>query len=325
MMNYRTIDFPKNSLFLVTGGAGFIGSNLCGAILSMGHRVRVLDNLSTGYEKNIAGFRTHPKFELIEGDIRDFAACVRVCTGADYVLHQAAAVSVPESIERPLAYTETNVMGTVNMMQAAAEAHVKKFVYASSSAVYGDDLTMPKREDTVGRRLSVYAVTKYVAEEYAAQYTTHYGLDCYGMRYFNVYGRRQDPNGAYAAVVPKFVEALLRDMPPTVNGDGEQSRDFVYVEDVVQANLLACAAPHEAAGEAYNIASGKQSSLNEMYAVLKRLLGKDIAPVYGPERAGDIRHSGADIAKAREKLGYTPAYDFERGVAEAIAWYRENL
>ncbi len=184
---------------------------------------------------------------------------------------------------------------------------------------------MPKREDIVGRRLSTYAVTKYVAEEYAVQYTMHYGLDCYGMRYFNVYGRRQDPNGAYAAVIPKFVEALLHDTPPTVNGDGEQSRDFVYVEDVVQANLLACAAPHEAAGEAYNIASGTRSSLNEMYAVLKELLGKDLTPVYGPERAGDIRHSGADIRKAREKLGYAPEYDFKRGVTEAIAWYRENL
>lgn len=324
-MNYRDIVFPADSLFLVTGGAGFIGSNLCEALLGMGHRVRVLDNLATGYEKNVAAFRTHPKFEFIAGDIEDPAACDRACAGADFVLHHAAAVSVPESIARPVAYTAANIMGTVNMMQAAAQRRVKKFVYASSSAVYGDDTAMPKREDTVGRRLSPYAVTKFAAEEYAAQYTMHYGLDCYGMRYFNVYGRRQDPSGAYAAVIPKFIEALLHDTPPTINGDGAQSRDFVYVEDVVQANLLACAAPHEAAGEAYNIACGKRTSLNEMYAVLKGLLGKDIAPVYGPERAGDIRHSGADITKAREKLGYAPAYDFEKGIKEAIAWYREHL
>ena len=324
-MNYRSISFLENSLFLVTGGAGFIGSNLCEAILSMGHRVRVLDNLATGYEKNIAVFRDNPKFEFVEGDIRDFAVCDRVCRGVDYVLHHAAAVSVPESIEEPVEYTMTNIMGTVNMMEAAAKNGVKKFVYASSSAVYGDDETMPKREEVLGNRLSTYAVTKYAAEEYAYQYMLHYGLDCYGMRYFNVYGCRQDPNGAYAAVIPKFIECLLRDEPPTINGDGEQSRDFVYVEDVVQANLLACVAPHEAAGEAYNVASGKRSSLNEMYAVLSELLGKDLKPVFAPERKGDIRHSGADISKIKKKLGYAPEYDFEKGIKEAIQWYKENL
>ena len=324
-MNYRSISFLENSLFLVTGGAGFIGSNLCEAILSMGHRVRVLDNLATGYEKNIAVFRDNPKFEFVEGDIRDFAVCDRVCRGVDYVLHHAAAVSVPESIEKPVEYTMTNIMGTVNMMEAAAKNGVKKFVYASSSAVYGDDETMPKREEVLGNRLSTYAVTKYAAEEYAYQYMLHYGLDCYGMRYFNVYGCRQDPNGAYAAVIPKFIECLLRDEPPTINGDGEQSRDFVYVEDVVQANLLACVAPHEAAGEAYNVASGKRSSLNEMYAVLSELLGKDLKPVFAPERKGDIRHSGADISKIKKKLGYAPEYDFEKGIKEAIQWYKENL
>ena len=324
-MNYRTINFPENSLFLVTGGAGFIGSNLAEAILSMGHRVRVLDNLLTGYEKNIAGFRDNPKFEFIKGDIRDAVTCDRACEDVDYVLHQAAEVSVPESIEQPVSYTMTNIIGTVNVMEAAVKHGVKKMTYASSAAVYGDDETMPKREEIVGRRLSTYAVTKFVDEEYAYQYTLNYGLDCYGMRYFNVYGRRQDPNGAYAAVIPKFIECLLRDEPPTINGDGEQSRDFVYVEDVVQANLLACAAPHEAAGEAYNVAAGKRSSLNEMYAVLSKLFGKDLKPVFGPERKGDIRHSGADISKIKKNLGYAPEYDFSRGITEAIQWYKENL
>jgi len=324
-MNYRTLVFPEIFSSPAAGGGGFIVSIVGGAILSMGHRVRVLDNLSTGYARNIKGFRDNPNFEFIEGDIRDASLCDRVCKGVDYVLHQAAAVSVPESIEQPVDYTLTNIVGTVNMMEVAAKNGVKKFTYASSAAVYGDGKTMREGEGIVGNRLSTYAVTKFAAEEYAYQYTMHYGLDCYGMRYFNVYGRRQDPNGAYAAVIPKFIECLLRDEPPTINGDGEQSRDFVYVKDVVQANLLACAASHEAASEAYNVASGKRLSLNEMYAVLSELLGKDLKPVFGPERKGDIRHSRADISKICEKLGYAPEYDFEKGIKEAIQWYKENL
>ena len=234
-------------------------------------------------------------------------------------------MSVPESIDQPVSYTMMNIIGTVNVMEAVKQG-VKKMTYASSAAVYGDDETMPKREEIVGHRLSTYAVAKFVDEEYAyQQYTLNYGLDCYEMRYFNVYGRRQDTNGAYTAVIPKFIECLLRDEPPTINGDGEQSRDFVYVEDVVQANLLACAAPHEAAGEAYNVAAGKRSSLNEMYAVLSALFEKDLKPVFGPERKGDIRHSGADISKICKNLGYAPEYDFEKGIKEAIQWYKENL
>jgi len=324
-LDYRDISFPAGSTFLVTGGAGFIGSNLCEALLSMGYRVRCLDDLSTGKQENIDAFLEHPNYTFMKGDVKEAAVCEAACDGVDYVLHQAAWGSVPRSIRMPAFYAANNIMGTVNMLEAARKAGVKKFVYASSSSVYGDEPNLPKHEGREGNRLSPYAVTKFVAEEYAKQYTMHYGLDTYGMRYFNVFGRRQDPDGAYAAVIPRFLKMLLQGEAPTINGDGKQSRDFTYIDNVIQANFLACKAPHEAAGEAFNIAYGGRVYLIDLYHTLCQALGKDIAPIFGPPRTGDIRHSNADISKARKLLGYDPEYSFEKGIALAIDWYKENL
>ena len=240
-------------------------------------------------------------------------------------LNQAAWGSVPRSIEMPLFYSANNIEGTLNMLEAARQCGVKKFVYASSSSVYGDEPVLPKREGKEGNLLSPYALTKRCCEEWAKQYTMHYGLDTYGLRYFNVFGRRQDPNGAYAAVIPKFIKLLMHDEQPTINGDGMQSRDFTYIENVIEANLKACLAPHEAAGQAYNIAFGGREYLIGIYHSLASALGKDIEPNFGPARAGDIKHSNADIGKAQRLLGYHPDYDFDRGLQEAISWYRENL
>lgn len=324
-MGYQELNFPKDSLFLVTGGAGFIGSNLCEAILNMGYRVRCLDNLSTGKQANVDMLAGHPGYEFVKGDIKDLDTCLRACEGADYVLNQAAWGSVPRSIEMPLFYCTNNIVGTLNMLEAARKKGVKKFVYASSSSVYGDEPNLPKKEGREGRLLSPYAVSKRADEEWARQYTLHYGLDTYGLRYFNVFGRRQDPDGAYAAVIPKFIKQLLRGEAPTINGDGRQSRDFTYIENVIEANLKACAAGHEAAGEAYNIAYGGREYLIEIYHGLTKALGVDIEPKFGPDRAGDIKHSNADISKARALLGYAPEWSFERGIEAAIEWYRENL
>jgi len=324
-MDYRDIVFPEDSVFLVTGGAGFIGSNLCDALLMMGYQVKCLDDLSTGKVNNIEPFLVHPKFEFIQGDIKDFAVCDEACHRVDFILHQAAWGSVPRSIEMPVFYAQNNIIGTVNMLEAARKNSVKKFVYASSSSVYGDEPHLPKREGIEGDRLSPYAVTKFANEEYAKQYTEHYGLDTYGLRYFNVFGRRQDPNGAYAAVIPKFIKALLSDEIPTINGDGTQSRDFTYIDNVIQANLLACKASEKSAGMAYNIAFGGREYLNDIFTTLCKLLDKHITPHYGPARKGDIQHSNADISRAREHLGYEPEYDFAKGIQEAIDWYRENL
>ena len=324
-MGYEHVVFSENSLFLVTGGAGFIGSNLCEALLRLGYRVRCLDDLSTGRQGNVDLFLDNPNYEFIKGDIKDLDVCLRACDGADYVLNQAAWGSVPRSIEMPLFYCANNILGTLNMMEAARQSGVKKFVYASSSSVYGDEPILPKREGREGNLLSPYALTKRCDEEWGKQYTMHYGLDTYGLRYFNVFGRRQDPNGAYAAVIPKFIKQLLHGERPTINGDGLQSRDFTYIENVIEANLKACLAPHEAAGEAFNIAYGGREILLDIYRGLTKALGVEIEPIFGPDRKGDIKHSNADISKARELLGYDPDWSFDRGIEAAIEWYRENL
>lgn len=324
-MGYSNLKFSENSTFLVTGGAGFIGSNLCEAILKMGYKVRCLDDLSTGKQANVDIFLDNPNYTFIKGDIKNLDTCMSACEGVDYVLNQAAWGSVPRSIEMPLFYEKNNIMGTLNMMEAARQQGVKKFVYASSSSVYGDHPVLPKKEGQEGNLLSPYALTKRVDEEFAKLYTRLYGLDTYGLRYFNVFGRRQDPDGAYAAVIPKFIKMLMNGETPTINGDGMQSRDFTYIENVIEANLKACLAPHEAAGDAFNIAYGGREYLIDIYHSLTRALGKDIEPNFGPDRAGDIKHSNADISKAREMLGYDPDYDFDSGLKLAIDWYVENL
>lgn len=324
-MSYRHLNFDKDTLFLVTGGAGFIGSNLCEAILNMGYKVRCLDDLSTGKKENIDLFISNPKYEFIRGDIRNLNKCLEACDGVDYVLHQAAWGSVPRSIQMPLLYEEINIRGTLNMMEAARQKGVKKFVYASSSSVYGDHPVLPKTEGQEGNLLSPYALTKRCDEEYGKLYTRLYGLDTYGMRYFNVFGRRQDPNGAYAAVIPKFLKQLMNDETPTINGDGKQSRDFTYIENVIEANLKACKASHEVAGQAFNIAYGDREYLIDIYYNLCKALNKSIEPIFGPERAGDIKHSNADISKAKKSFDYNPSWSFEKGIKAAIEWYKENL
>ncbi len=324
-MGYSNLDFPKNAKFLVTGGAGFIGSNLCEAILNLGYKVRCLDDLSTGKQKNVDLFLDNPNYEFIKGDIKDFDTCLAACEGVDYVLNEAAWGSVPRSIEMPLFYCANNIQGTLNMMESARRQGVKKFVYASSSSVYGDEPNLPKREGREGNLLSPYALTKRCDEEWAKQYTMHYNLPTIGLRYFNVFGRRQDPDGAYAAVIPKFIKQLLHGQVPTINGDGRQSRDFTYIENVIEANLKACLAPAEADGQAFNVAYGGREYLIDIYYGLTRALNLDVEPNFGPDRAGDIRHSNADISKAKALLGYDPEWSFERGIAAAIEWYKENL
>ena len=320
-MGYENIVFEQGSTFLVTGGAGFIGSNLCEAILNLGYQVRCLDDLSTGHIKNIADFFSNPNFSFMQGDVKDYATCLEATKGMDYVLHQAAWGSVPRSIEMPLFYEENNVLGSLHMMEASRRHNVKKFVFASSSSVYGDEPNLPKKEGREGSVLSPYALTKKTTEEYGRLYHNLYHLDTYALRYFNVFGKRQTPDGAYAAVIPKWIKQLLNNEQPTIHGDGRQSRDFTYIENVVEANLKACLAPTSAAGQAYNIAYGGREYLIDIYWILANSLGKSIEPLYGPDRQGDIKHSNADISKAKELLGYEGSWSFARGIEQAIAWY----
>ncbi len=317
--------FPEGSKFLVTGGAGFIGSNLVEKILGLGHEVIVLDNFSTGNEENIKEFKNYNNFSLIEGDVRHLEDCQRACKNADYVLHQAALGSVPRSVEDPKATNDSNICGTLNMMIAARDNHVKRFIYASSSSVYGDLEELPKREDKIGRPLSPYAISKYTGELYGKNFFVLFGLPAIGLRYFNVYGKKQNPHSAYAAVIPKFIEKLLKGERPTINGDGKQSRDFTYVENVAEANLAACLAEQEAFGEVFNIGNEERISINDLYLRICEYLQVDIAPIYVPERCGDVKHSNADISKAKRLLKYQPAYSFREGLSLCIDWYKNHL
>lgn len=322
----------QNARVLVTGGAGFIGSNLVETLLEQDNDVVCLDNFSTGHRKNIASFRNHGRFTLMEGDIRDLDACRAACDSVDYVLHQAALGSVPRSIEDPITTAEVNELGFVKMLVAARDAKVKRFVYAASSSTYGDSEKLPKVEDKIGKPLSPYAITKYANELYAETFGRLYGMETIGLRYFNVFGRRQDPNGAYAAVIPKFCMQLMQHQSPIINGDGIFSRDFCYVDNVVQANQLAALAENpETINQVYNVAFGGRTDLNEMTRILKIELGKfdpsigRVEVIYGPERVGDIPHSQADISKARNLLGYDPSHSFRDGIKEAAQWYFNNL
>ncbi|MBA7565620.1 SDR family oxidoreductase [Candidatus Atribacteria bacterium 1244-E10-H5-B2] len=325
MIGCKEYFFKKDSSFLVTGGAGFIGSNLVEKILNLGYKVRVLDNFSTGEKRNIEEFLDNSNFEFIEGDIRELVTCQEACNGIDYVLHQAALCSVPRSINDPRITNDVNITGTLNMLIAARDNKVKRFVYASSSSVYGDEPNLPKAEDRVGKPLSPYAITKKVNELYARNFYELYKLPVIGLRYFNVFGKKQDCDSVYAAVIPIFIKKLLNKEAPTINGDGKQSRDFTYIENAVEANLKACLSDGGALGEAFNVAYGGRVYLNDLYWKICKLLEVNIQPVYGPERPGDIKHSNADISKAKNILGYHPEYDVDRGLEKAIEWYKRNL
>jgi len=312
---------------LITGGAGFIGSNLIEVLLEQNNTITCLDNFSTGKRENIAPFLHHKNFSLLEGDIRDFSTCQKAVQNAEIVLHQAALGSVPRSIKDPITTNQVNIDGFLNMLVASKEAQVKRFVYAASSSTYGDHPELPKVEDAIGNPLSPYAVTKYVNELYADVFYKTFGLETIGLRYFNVFGKRQDPEGAYAAVIPKFIKQLLNSESPVINGDGLTSRDFTYIDNVVQINQLAAITDNpKAINQVFNVAYGENTSLNELVALLKSNLAKsvptitDIEIIYGPERAGDVKHSLANIGKAKELLGYNPQVDFKTGLAKTIEW-----
>ncbi len=322
----------KQARILITGGAGFIGSNLVETLLSMDNEVVCLDNFITGKRENLAPFLDNPAFRLLEGDIRDFGTCRKAVENMDYVLHEAALGSVPRSIADPVTSTEINITGFVNMLFAAVQAKVKRFVYAASSSAYGDSRELPKVEDRIGKPLSPYAITKYANELFAENFSRIYGIETIGLRYFNVFGRRQDPSGAYAAVIPKFAASLIRHESPMINGDGSYSRDFTYIDNVVQANIRALLTQNrEAVNTVYNVAFGERTTLTQLFTCLRddfsmfdREISK-ISPVYGPERTGDIPHSLADIGKARRLLGYAPEIDVEEGLRRTSRWYFDHL
>ncbi|WP_445718769.1 SDR family oxidoreductase [Flavobacterium sp.] len=320
------------SKILITGGAGFIGSNLCEHFLSKGYQVVCLDNFATGHRYNIAPFLENKNFTLIEGDIRNLEDCQKAVLGVSYILHQAALGSVPRSIKDPITSNDVNVSGFLNMLVAARDAGVKRFIYAASSSTYGDSESLPKVEDVIGKPLSPYAITKYVNELYADIFSKTYGLETIGLRYFNVFGRRQDPNGAYAAVIPLFVKQLMNHESPVINGTGDFSRDFTYIDNVIQMNELAMLTPNlEAVNTVYNTAVGDRTTLNDLVHYLKKHLSEfdsaiaNIEIIYGPYRQGDIPHSLAAIEKAKKLLGYSPTHAIDKGLKEAVSWYWENL
>lgn len=331
-MDKQNFENLKSSKVLVTGGAGFIGSNLCETLLKLESEVVCLDNFATGKKENLSAIQDHPNFRLIEGDIRNLEDCKRAVEGVDFVLHEAALGSVPRSINDPITSNEVNISGFVNMLVAARDAEVKRFIYAASSSTYGDSKSLPKVEDEIGKPLSPYAITKYVNELYADIFHETYGLDTIGLRYFNVFGRKQDPNGAYAAVIPKFVMQLMKHESPVINGDGTYSRDFTYIDNVIQMNLLALTTENKVAlNEVYNTAVGDRTTLVQLTQLLKKYLSEydskiaDVEIKHGPNRPGDIPHSLASVEKAKELLGYNPEYDIETGLKEAVDWYWKNL
>jgi UDP-N-acetylglucosamine 4-epimerase len=322
----------ENKTILVTGGAGFIGSNLCEHLLEFNNKVVCLDNFATGRTQNIQHLLTNPNFTLIVGDIRNLADCHKAAQGVEYILHEAALGSVPRSINDPITSNDVNVSGFLNMLVAARDAKVKRFIYAASSSTYGDSEALPKVEHTIGKPLSPYAITKYVNELYADIFQRTYGLDTIGLRYFNVFGRKQDPNGAYAAVIPKFVMQLMAHENPVINGEGNYSRDFTYIDNVIQMNVLAMVTENPAAlNTVYNTAFGDRTTLNDLMISLKKYLSvfdpaiADIKTIYGPNRAGDIPHSLASIDKAKQLLGYNPEFSMQQGLEQAVNWYWENL
>lgn len=321
-MQQQKLDLGKR--FLVTGGAGFIGSNICTNLVKNGYHVKCLDNLSTGNISNLEEIILSPNFEFIYGDIRNFSICKEIMRDVDFVLHQAALGSVPKSFKYPQLYCENNVMGFINILEAAKENGVSRVVYASSSSVYGDSINMPKREGDEGNVLSPYALTKKENENWAQMYTKYYGVETIGLRYFNVFGRKQNPDGVYAAVIPRFINLILEGKSPQIYGDGKQSRDFTYIDNVIEANLLACTASSKAIGKCFNIAAGERIFLNSMYEMISEFYDFKEKPIYLEERIGDIKDSYADISEAKLFLGYEPKFCFKDGLTETLIWYKNK-